>query len=452
MPDRVDNLYLVLGVDADADLRTIQRAFRTLARDAHPDVGGDAERFRSLRDAYEVLIDAERRREHDERLGIRGVAPDDAASRGWSGRHGTFTGDVVFPTYLRDVVEGPWQAAPSTGPRPGDHGAAKEEPDAPGPLELRWRWRWSQGATWAPVAADPIVVLTGGTELVGLDGASGEEVWRTDLGAAVAVQPVRCGAVVVVALAGGSVEAVEAATGTLRWRHHLGAPPAAGLAGWEERVVVGAGAAVVAIDTADGRRRWATKLPTAPVQLCRAGGHLVVATAGGTLHGLDLGRGRQRWWLRTGPAADPPPCAVDDAVWLVAGGGRLARLASGTGAVTATVAPGLVIAGMAAHRQRLLVTTAGPPRLLALGADGELRWARELPAVCPAPAVVGDRVAVVEPSGALRWFAAANGAVVAAGRLPFEPAGLPVAAGGQVVVGDRHGAVWAVGAPGGVDW
>jgi hypothetical protein len=67
------DLYGVLGVRRDADAETIVRAYRSLARELHPDAGaeGDAERFREATEAYEILSNARSRRLYD-RLGWRG--------------------------------------------------------------------------------------------------------------------------------------------------------------------------------------------------------------------------------------------------------------------------------------------------------------------------------------------------------------------------------------------
>jgi len=43
----------ILGLEADADLATLKRRFRTLARDRHPDRGGDRAAFQDLQAAYE---------------------------------------------------------------------------------------------------------------------------------------------------------------------------------------------------------------------------------------------------------------------------------------------------------------------------------------------------------------------------------------------------------------
>lgn len=62
------DLYEVLGVERDADARTIKRAFLKKARKLHPDVNKspDAEeQFKELNEAYSVLSDERRRANYD---------------------------------------------------------------------------------------------------------------------------------------------------------------------------------------------------------------------------------------------------------------------------------------------------------------------------------------------------------------------------------------------------
>src|SRR3954467_15106013 len=63
------DLYIVLGVEQGASESDIKRAYRRLARRYHPDINpGDrtAEaRFRQILEAYETLIDPERRSKYD---------------------------------------------------------------------------------------------------------------------------------------------------------------------------------------------------------------------------------------------------------------------------------------------------------------------------------------------------------------------------------------------------
>ena len=60
--------YVVLGIAENADEEMIRSAFRTLARRYHPDVGAGSSpiEFQRAREAYETLVDPERRRRYDQ--------------------------------------------------------------------------------------------------------------------------------------------------------------------------------------------------------------------------------------------------------------------------------------------------------------------------------------------------------------------------------------------------
>lgn len=60
------NPYEILGVPRDADLAQIRKAYRTRAKTAHPDMGGDPVAFDLLKSATELLMDPERRKAFDE--------------------------------------------------------------------------------------------------------------------------------------------------------------------------------------------------------------------------------------------------------------------------------------------------------------------------------------------------------------------------------------------------
>ena len=59
------NLYSVLGLSRQAETSEIRTAYKQLAKEHHPDKGGDPEKFKELSEAHEVLSDESRRRLYD---------------------------------------------------------------------------------------------------------------------------------------------------------------------------------------------------------------------------------------------------------------------------------------------------------------------------------------------------------------------------------------------------
>jgi molecular chaperone DnaJ len=97
--------YEVLGVGRDADEAQIKKSFRRLARELHPDRNNDPqaeEHFKELAAAYEVLSDAERRRQYDMygHEGVRsgGYAPNFEGFGSFSDIFSAFFGAGGFDT------------------------------------------------------------------------------------------------------------------------------------------------------------------------------------------------------------------------------------------------------------------------------------------------------------------------------------------------------------------
>jgi DnaJ family protein A protein 2 len=67
-PGPVDNerYYTLLGVSKNSSDADIKKAHRKAALQHHPDKGGDAEKFKEINEAYEVLRDPEKRRVYDQ--------------------------------------------------------------------------------------------------------------------------------------------------------------------------------------------------------------------------------------------------------------------------------------------------------------------------------------------------------------------------------------------------
>lgn len=73
--------YKTLGVSKNATAEEIKKAYRKMARENHPDAGGDEEKFKDINEAYEVLSDEKKRQLYDR----YGTADQNQVPFNWGG-------------------------------------------------------------------------------------------------------------------------------------------------------------------------------------------------------------------------------------------------------------------------------------------------------------------------------------------------------------------------------
>ena len=61
----MSDYYEVLGLKKEASESDIKKAYRKLAKQHHPDVNGDEEKFKKVSEAYEVLGDPQKKQQYD---------------------------------------------------------------------------------------------------------------------------------------------------------------------------------------------------------------------------------------------------------------------------------------------------------------------------------------------------------------------------------------------------
>jgi molecular chaperone DnaJ len=93
--------YEVLGVSKSASADEIKKAFRKKAIEYHPDKGGDAEKFKEVNEAHEVLKDSDKRQRYDQ-FGHAGVGADPTGGAGFGG-FGGFGQGQQFEVDLGDM-------------------------------------------------------------------------------------------------------------------------------------------------------------------------------------------------------------------------------------------------------------------------------------------------------------------------------------------------------------
>ncbi len=98
------DFYAVLGLSENATDKEIARAYRKLAKQYHPDANpGSEDRFKDISAAYDVLGDAERRKEYDE---VRRLGPAGNPFAGAGTPSGGFSGSSFHVDDLGDLLGG----------------------------------------------------------------------------------------------------------------------------------------------------------------------------------------------------------------------------------------------------------------------------------------------------------------------------------------------------------
>jgi len=86
-----NKLYELLEVDKKASKDEIKKAYRKIARKAHPDKGGDPDVFKDINNAYEILSDDQKRATYD-KYGLEGLQNGGGGAGGMEDIFSTFFG------------------------------------------------------------------------------------------------------------------------------------------------------------------------------------------------------------------------------------------------------------------------------------------------------------------------------------------------------------------------
>ena len=120
------NLYSVLGVNKNAEIAEIRTAYKQLAKEHHPDKGGDPEKFKELSEAHEVLSDDGRRRLYDQTGSISEQQQQNPFQGGGFGMPGMSGMPDMFSHMFGGMFPG------SMGQGPGQGSQRKREGKGPG--------------------------------------------------------------------------------------------------------------------------------------------------------------------------------------------------------------------------------------------------------------------------------------------------------------------------------
>ena len=283
------------------------------------------------------------------------------------------------------------------------------------------------------VGGGRLFVATGYGELVALDAAAGQVLWRQRLQSPVSGAPAVEGDTVYVATRDGAGYAVDAANGKLRWT----------MAGLPNGIAVVGSAAPAVLDRT-------VVFPFASGELASALKLNGTRTWGAPVTGQRPGRGYQGLSGVTGD-----PVVVGGVIYAGTAAGRTAAIDAGTGeriwtAVEGAMNPPLVVGGS-------VFEVNDEARLVRLdAATGAPIWYADMPYFLKdrprrqkeihahyGPVLAGGRVAVVSSDGLLRLFDPVSGAMVGSADIPGGAAAAPALAGGALYVVSTNGQLHA---------
>lgn len=330
------------------------------------------------------------------------------------------------------VFDDPWPAAGGGS----SHAGAADGPEPP--YATDWRAGIDAEPVAAPVIGEGIAVIVARDEVVALDPATGDELWREDRERGPAGAP---------ALAGGLVLSVEGAgedtelvarsrtDGAEAWRAELGAAAAGGVGLFETSEIV-------------------EEQGHPPTEV--ASWLAIVGTRAGAIHAFGTADGAEAWSEELGGRIDGAPAVADGRVLVTTQAleertGRALALDAGTGEEAWSFAPEGNVAGFSAVTVAGGVAYLGTGDLSARAVDaesGERLWASRTRAPFSpemTPAIAGDGVVFADLLGHVYLLDGETGEQRWLYRVPgFLTRGSPVVVGDHVAIGDDSGQLSAI--------
>jgi outer membrane protein assembly factor BamB len=296
-------------------------------------------------------------------------------------------------------------------------------------MEARWLFQTDSIVMFSsPAVVDGVLYIASfdqgahapngqGGFLHAVDAASGTEKWRRRLTderySFLRASPAVEGGRVYIGDYSGRIYAVDAATGETLWTHRTSGEIRSSAAVFAGSVFVGSyDGGLYALNAEDGARQWlfqtGAKIFSSPAV---AAGTVYVGSTDGALYAVDAITGKQRWRFPTGNQVRSSPALADGTVYVGSMNGKVYALAAGSGA------------------QRWTFATAG--------------------SVHGSPAVAYGNVYVGSYDGAVYAIDAASGAKQWSFQTAGEIRSSPVIANGVVYVGSHDRSVYALDASSG---
>jgi len=314
------------------------------------------------------------------------------------------------------------------------------------------------------IARGALAVGASDGSVLAIEADSGRELWRNNVGGALAAGVGSDGRFAAVVTVGGELVTLEA--GQIKWRKPIGSRVAtAPLVAGERVFVLGVDRTVQAFDALEGRKLWTLQRPGDPLTLAQTGvlsafKDTLVVGQGPRMTGVDPLAGTVRWEVPIGS-----PRGANEVERLADLVGPALRVGNTLCARSFQAAVGCVDADRGSlvwARNGGGTDAIGGDREFVYGADasdrltawrkdnGEVAWTSEalLYRGLSAPVVHGNSVVVGDAEGTLHWFSRDKGEAQL--RLPTDGSAIvapPVVVGSTLFVVTRSGGLFAFRAP-----
>ena len=298
------------------------------------------------------------------------------------------------------------------------------------PGEAVWKFWAGEWRGAAPLVADGTVYVGSAGSVHALEADSGAVRWEREIGSAVSASPAVSGDALIVGDSGGRLTALARGGGEILWTSEPigGAVLGAVSANDESAFAASSDGVLAAVSLEDGAALWAYETGGAIVGgVALAGDSVFAASLDEWVYSLDAESGALNWRTELGGGAAAAPLVAGDAVLVGALDGRVYALEAADGANEWSFYAGAAVSGGVAASERAAFFGAGDGFAYSVSLrNGSLNWRRRIgyDATRSAPALDGGllyissgdilRAMDAESGERVWWFQAGGGDVGAA--------------------------------------
>jgi outer membrane protein assembly factor BamB len=194
------------------------------------------------------------------------------------------------------------------------------------------RWRLDVATRFTPATGEGLVFTVTKETIEAREAASGTVRWRTPLPGGVAVPVYYDTGWLLASTTAGDLAALRASDGSLLWRRQLGAPLSGPPGPALDRLYLPLeDNRLLSVMLNSGETVWERTLSARVTTLLALDDQLVVGTAGKQIISIDLRRGRDRWTWSIGGDISGQPTADEDHIYLAARDNVLRAVDRGNG-------------------------------------------------------------------------------------------------------------------------